>query len=167
MTTTFYKLHHSANFAKECYVGSTANYAQRLREHKSRCNNPQNDNYNLKVYKYIRGNDGFDNWEFTILEHVANEDYTKIGLLHLENQFIGEHGATLNSNKPGAFLTVGRQAYSRELSRQRSDTDNICDRCATTYRGKEHKTKHQNTAKCKRLQALKLLQEAEEAEDSE
>ena len=162
-TTTFYKLHHATDFAKECYVGSTNNYARRLRAHKTRCNNPRDEHYNLKVYKYIRSNDGFDNWEFTILEHVANEDYTKIGLLHLENQFIEEHGATLNSNKPGALLAVGKQIYNRE----QADTVNICNICNATYRGKHNKTRHQRSAKCKRLQALKLLQEAEEAEDSE
>lgn len=156
MTTTIYKLHHSTNFAKECYVGSTKNYAGRISTHKSDCNNPRAEQYNYKVYKYIRSNDGFANWSFTILEHVANEDYTKIGLLHLESQFIEEHGATLNSNKPGALLTVGRQTYNRQ---QQNDTDNICNICNATYRSKTNKYVHQRSAKCKRVK------DAEEAED--
>ena len=149
-TTTFYKLHHANDFAKECYVGSTKNHIKRLRSHKSSCNNPLSKEYNYKVNKYIRNNDGFDNWEFTILEHVANEDYTKIGLLRLENQFIAEHGATLNNNK-----------LDRVLNRQRGDIDNHCDICNVVYRGKYNKTRHQNTAKCKRVK------EIEEAEDPE
>ena len=156
MTTTFYKLHHSTNFAKECYVGSTTNYAKRITKHKSDCNNPRDKKFNLKVYKYIRINGGFDNWGFTILEHVDNEEFTKIELLQMEMNFIEEHGASLNTNKPGAWLALGRQAYNRQ-----NDTDNICNLCDTTYRGKRNKKKHQNTAKCKRLYALKLLQEAE------
>ena len=164
MTTTFYKLHHATNFAKECYVGSTNNYAKRIGYHKSDCHNPRSGNYNLKVYKYIRANGDFDNWGFTILEHVDNEEFTKIELLQMEMNFIEEHGATLNSAKPGALLAVGRQEYDRERDRQRTNTDNICNLCNTTYRGKTGKTQHQRTAKCKRLQALKLLQEAEEAE---
>jgi hypothetical protein len=159
MTTTFYKLHHATNFAKECYVGSTTNYANRIINHKSLCNNPRSDNYNFKVYKYIRANSGFDNWDFTILEHVDNEEFTKIELLQMEMNFIEEHGASLNTNKPGALLALGRQAYNRQ-----HDTDNICNLCDTTYRGKRNIKKHQNTAKCKRLYALKLLQEAEALE---
>ena len=164
MTTTFYKLHHATNFAKECYVGSTSNYAQRIIEHKSYCNNPRSGNYNYKVYKYIRVNGGFDNWGFTILEHVDNEEYSKIELLQMEMNFIEEHGASLNTQKPGAVLTVGRRAYDRDKNRRRNDNDNLCNLCDTTYRGKKNKTRHQNTAKCKRLYALKLLQEAEALE---
>jgi hypothetical protein len=158
MTTTFYKLHHTTNFAKECYVGSTSNYARRIIAHKTHCNNPRAKEFNYKVYKYIRTNSGFDNWDFTILEHVDNEEYSKIELLQMEMNFIEEHGASLNSNKPGALLALGRQAYNRQ---QQNDTDNLCNLCDTTYRGKQNKTYHQNTAKCKRLYALKLLQEAE------
>jgi hypothetical protein len=160
MTTTYYKLHHATNFAKECYVGSTTNYAHRIITHKSVCNNPKVKEFKLKVYKYIRNNSGFDNWNFSILEHVDNDDYTKIELLQMEMNFIEEHGASLNSAKPGALLSIGKQAYDG----QRYDTDNLCDRCDTTYRSKANKNKHQNTAKCKRLQALKLLQEAEALE---
>ena len=160
MTTTFYKLHHATNFAKECYVGSTSNYAKRINKHKSDCNNPRAKEFNFKVYKYIRNNSGFDNWGFTILEHVDNEEYSKIELLQMEINFIEEHGASLNTNKPGALLSVGKRTYDR----QRTDTDNLCNLCDTTYRGKQMKTRHQNSVKCKRLYALKLLQEAEALE---
>jgi hypothetical protein len=157
MTTTFYKLHHATNFAKECYVGSTTNYAERIYKHKSDCNNPRSKNFNLKVYAYIRTNGGFDNWGFSILEHVANDEFSKIELLRMEMNFIEEHGSSLNSNKPGAFLAIG----GREYDRRRVDTDNLCNLCGATYRG-NNKTKHQRSAKCKRLYAIKLLQEAEE-----
>jgi len=144
-------------------VGSTTNYAKRIIKHKSYCNNPRSDN--LKLYKYIRNNSGFDNWDFTILDHVDNEEFTKIELLQMEMNFIEEHGASLNTQKPGAMLSIGKQAYDRDHSKQRNDTDNLCNLCDTVYRGKSYKNKHQNTAKCKRLYALKLLQEAEEAEE--
>jgi len=55
----------------EVYVGSTNNLENRIINHKCKCNNIKE--YNLKVYKFIRDNGGFDNWKFIVLEHYKGE----------------------------------------------------------------------------------------------
>lgn len=55
---------------KEIYVGSTNNYKQRQRGHRSNCINRKREHYGLKVYQFIRNNGGFENWEFKILNEV-------------------------------------------------------------------------------------------------
>ena len=53
----------------EFYIGSTQNEKQREQDHKSDCNNENCErHYNLKVYKHIRENGGWDNWIFKVIE---------------------------------------------------------------------------------------------------
>ena len=73
MPVVFYKLHHSTDNTKDCYVGSTENYEMRKSTHKSDCNNANSPKHNYKVYRYIRGNDGFENWGFAVLETKTYE----------------------------------------------------------------------------------------------
>jgi len=53
---------------QDCYVGSTDNINRRMSEHKYYCNNENSDKYNQKIYKIIRDNGGWEDWEYTILE---------------------------------------------------------------------------------------------------
>ena len=147
MTTTFYKLHHSVDQTKECYVGSTSNFAIRKSNHKSVCNNANSKDHNYRLYRYIRSNGGFNNWTFTILEQRNN--MTKKRKLLRERVLTDRHGVSLNTQKAGALIEVGKQEYDR----QGNDTDNICDRCNCMYRGNRHKSRHQKTKKCIRLTA--------------
>ncbi len=51
------------------YIGSTTNFRGRKCQHKSACNNENNDIcYNLTVYKYIRNNGGWQEWEMVAVE---------------------------------------------------------------------------------------------------
>ena len=68
---TFYKI-----FKKdcECYIGSTKNFKNRKNKHKYNCNTEfynngnKNKEYDYKVYQYIRKNDGFDTFDFEVLD---------------------------------------------------------------------------------------------------
>ena len=57
-----YKLRCKDTNITEIYVGSTTNFKHRKYCHKSRCNSVTLKGYNLKVYKFIRDNGGFENW---------------------------------------------------------------------------------------------------------
>ena len=48
----------------EIYIGSTYDEIEREHNHKSDCNNENNKSYDLKVYKFIRANGGYDNWKY-------------------------------------------------------------------------------------------------------
>jgi len=84
---------------KDIYVGSTAN-ALRVRKsvHKSSCNNENDKRYNLYVYKFIRENGGWDNWDVVLVENVKCENKQE---LHKRERFhIEELSAELNKVIP-------------------------------------------------------------------
>jgi hypothetical protein len=52
----------------ECYVGHTTDFPQRVRDHHSKCNNPESEKHHLKVYEFIRSNGGWNNWNMIEIE---------------------------------------------------------------------------------------------------
>ena len=52
------------------YIGSTCDVVKRICRHKKNCTNPQNDYYKCKVYKYIRENGGWKEWELIIIDEI-------------------------------------------------------------------------------------------------
>lgn len=167
MTITIYKLHHIEDNTKKCYVGSTANYEMRIYMHTHHYNNPNNKQHNIKVYRYIRQNGGFEAWAFTILEEFEN--VSKIEKLNHENRYIQLHGATLNCQKPGAVYRAGGiQQYHQQyrdqyfnvpenvnnrntLSYTRNMTRMNCAYCFQSHtRGGKYN--HLRTKKCMRVQ---------------
>ena len=107
---TFYKLRHATDATKECYVGSTNNFPRRKISHKSDCNNSNSDKHNIKVYRYIRANDGYDNWMFDILEQTLS--MSKRDKYIREGELKNQHNATLNGQEPGALLQLVEQSIT-------------------------------------------------------
>lgn len=83
----------------DLYVGSTTNLTRRKYEHKSCCLNPRRNNYNLYVYRFIRDNGGFDNWQFVVVRRYKNIE-TKEQLLKKERKHMERLKATLNKQVP-------------------------------------------------------------------
>jgi len=52
------------------YIGSTRDFKRRQKKHKSSCYNSNDKSYNIKLYKFIRENGGFDNFEFKVINQV-------------------------------------------------------------------------------------------------
>ena len=61
--TCIYKICCKDTDITDIYVGHTTNLISRKGKHKSRCNNEKDPGYNTYVYKFIRNNGGWDNWE--------------------------------------------------------------------------------------------------------
>ena len=59
-----YKISCLNNEVKEFYIGSTKDLKDRISKH----NNFYKNNYNWKVYKFIRENGGINNWEIIPIE---------------------------------------------------------------------------------------------------
>jgi ribosomal protein S27AE len=55
------------------YVGHTTNFRVRKSSHKSICNDENAKLYNIKIYKCIRENGGWDNWAMLPLEEYPCE----------------------------------------------------------------------------------------------
>ncbi len=75
----------------DIYIGSTCNISQRVKQHKYDCNTDDRHHYNRKVYKYIRENGGWQNFEVLILEECPIEM-----LIVLEQSYIDVLKPTLN-----------------------------------------------------------------------
>ena len=152
---TFYKLRHATDNTKQCYVGSTKNFAKRKWNHKYDCNNPNSKAYDVKVYTYLRANDGYDNWCFDVLEQKdmsTRDRYIREGML------IAQHNATLNVQVPAASVNGTPQSQKRahrkyynthkekfaEYYKQKNSTNNTCEECGGLYRGNNKRQHHQN-----------------------
>ena len=93
-----YKLCCKDTSIKEIYVGSSTNFTQRKRCHKSCCNNPKTRQSNLKVYQFIRENGNWDNWNMVLIEYFSCE--TELELGRREDYWKQELQASLNSQSP-------------------------------------------------------------------
>lgn len=80
----------------DLYIGSTTNYHSRKRQHKFCCNTPESKKYNYKVYKFIRENGGWNNWEMIPLEIVTCNNKMELNIK--EYEFINTYKATLNTH---------------------------------------------------------------------
>ena len=81
----FYKIVCLDNSLDFCYVGSTIDWKQRERKHKSTCNNQNDQDYNNKKYKYIRENGGWEN--FKMIEIGTEEQLTKRQAEKIEEKY--------------------------------------------------------------------------------
>ncbi len=148
---------------KYCYVGSTTNLRMRKNRHKSNCNKEDNPQYNLKVYKFIRDNDGWNNWEIIQLEKpIINE---KNELKAKEREWFEKLGATLNMVVPNRsrqekdkeryinnkeYWRESRRPYRLQYYKKNKDKLNKkveCPNCKSIV-GKQYLTTHQKTPKC-------------------
>jgi len=96
--TVIYKLCCNDTTIEDIYVGSTCNFTHRKYQHKSNCNNPNNKDYNYKVYQFIRDHGGFSNWDMVMVHQEAVEN--KLQKERLERQYIDELKPSLNIQLP-------------------------------------------------------------------
>ena len=97
---------------KECYVGSTKNFRTRKFDHKSRSNNYSNNpNFNAYVYRFIRANGGWPNWDMIQVEEYKYT--TKRDLLARERYWIEELKSSLNKIVP-ITTTTSKYEYDQE-----------------------------------------------------
>jgi len=82
----------------DCYVGSSCSHTSRKSAHKCAYNNKKSDKYNLPVYRYIRDNGGWDNWEFVLLEVYPCENKNQLAIR--ERYWFEKLGAKLNNRYP-------------------------------------------------------------------
>jgi hypothetical protein len=93
--TIIYKIYCNNDTITDTYVGHTTNFYVRKYQHKNSCNNSKNV---LKIYKTIRENGGWDNWNMIEIAKYNCKDSTEARIkeqLHYE-----ELQSTLNSCPP-------------------------------------------------------------------
>ena len=93
-----YKIHCKNIDIKDIYVGSTTNFRQRKARHKCNCINENVPRYNLNLYKCIRNNGDWDNWNMSVIEEYKCDN--KLELHKRERYYIETLHATLNMSVP-------------------------------------------------------------------
>ena len=94
-----YKITCKNPYIKSIYVGHTFNLYKRSLLHKSRCNNPNNKQYNSKLYTTIRNNGDFYNWTIEAIENYVDCKCVNDARAR-ERYFYEELHADLNTYKP-------------------------------------------------------------------
>jgi len=93
--TIIYKIYCKDECITDIYVGHTTNFIQRKSTHKAACNNQNND---FKIYKIIRENGGWTNWDMIEIAKYNCKDSTEARIK--ENEHYNQLKATLNSCPP-------------------------------------------------------------------
>lgn len=74
MQRTVYKITCKNTEITDCYIGQTKDFRERLWHHKGSCNNEKSKKYNMKLYRSIRENGGWTNWEMIAIETFTCND---------------------------------------------------------------------------------------------
>ena len=96
--TNIYKIVCNDLNVTDCYVGHTINMTKRKYKHKSICHNEKDKGHNLKIYKIIRENGGWDNWNMVLVEEFPCKD--KYEACKREREVYEELDAKMNTLIP-------------------------------------------------------------------
>ena len=96
--TVMYKIVCNDLNVVDCYVGHTTNFRHRKASHKHICSNDEHKDYNIKLYKSIRQNGGWNNWTMIEIEKYPCSDSNEA---HARERYYYEiFNATNNTNYP-------------------------------------------------------------------
>jgi hypothetical protein len=107
--TVIYKIQCKDVNITDIYIGHTTCYYQRYRLHKSNCNNETSKSYNCKIYKIIRENGGWENWNMIIIEKYPCNNINEAR--DRERFWIEKESSTLNVTIPNRSKKEYNQIY--------------------------------------------------------
>jgi len=93
----------------DCYVGQTTSFIDRKASHKKGCNNNIYKQHNLKVYKIIRQNGGWENWSMIEIEKFPCKDNNEATAR--ERFWYEQLNANMNSCVPNRSQKELKQIY--------------------------------------------------------
>jgi hypothetical protein len=118
--TIIYKIVCNDLNVNQCYVGHTTDMTKRKWGHKSVCNNEKNKGHNHKIYKIIRENGGWDNWNMLLVEKFPCKD--KYDACKREREVYEEIDAKMNTVRP--YLTQEEiKQYHKQYDKQYYQTN--------------------------------------------
>jgi hypothetical protein len=129
--TIIYKISCKDPSIKDIYVGHTTNFVQRKHAHKQACNNIKSSCYNLKLYKTIRENGNWGNWDMTIIQFYNCKDLSEAR--QKEQQHFKDLNATLNSIEP-YILKVNQVTTSPHLEPKNIQNHNMISNIDKQYK---------------------------------
>ena len=117
--TVIYKIQHNEDETL-LYVGSTTNFNNRKSHHKHSCKNESYKKHNLKVYKMIRDNGGWDCFSMVKIEDFPCENGRDAEAR--EDQLMRELKANMNEKR--AFIedhVAQKSVYNRRYRETHAD----------------------------------------------
>ena len=132
--SSIYKLCCKDPTIKDIYVGSTTNFRQRKGQHKHSCTIQSSRSHNYRVYKFIRDNGGWGNWDMIEIEKYNAKD--KRDLERREREHMENLGATLNQCIP---TRTDREYYD-------ANKDHIIDKSRKYYSANKDAIKEKGKA---------------------
>jgi hypothetical protein len=96
--THFYKLCCRDPDVVDLYIGHTTDFTKRKHLHKSRCCNPHDIGHNGFVYRFIRENGHWENWDMILVETIECSD--ALDARRREREFVEQLHASLNKQVP-------------------------------------------------------------------
>lgn len=147
--TIIYKIYCKDESINEVYVGHTTNFPVRKYQHKIACNNSKND---VKIYKIIRENGGWNNWNMIEIAKYNCKDSTEA---RIKEQYHYEQlKASLNSCPPYVDKKkCGKQQIAMPPTKS-SNNEYSCEVCHYFTSKKFNIEKHNLTSKHK--EAMKV-----------
>jgi len=112
--TEMYKIIPLDDNLNYCYVGHTTNFKQRKNSHKSNCNNVNDRLYNIKLYKIIRENGGWNAFKMVFIEKYPCSNRREAEAR--EEELIKNLSKNMNSHK--AFRTE-EEALKKQKQNQK------------------------------------------------
>ena len=112
----------------DIYIGSTTIFRNRKHNHKSACNNINDPDHNIYIYKFIRDNGGWDNWTMIQIESYNAND--KRDLESRERYYIEQMKPTLNQRRP--IITKKEKKELSITHNEKLKISNDCD-CSGRY----------------------------------
>ena len=117
-STHFYKIVCRNTDIKDAYIGHTTDMKTRKGCHKRVCNNSNDKNHNLPLYKFIRDNEGWDNFDMIWIETKNLENGMEARAR--ERELIEELKPSLNTTIPYRS-TEERKTYKEEWVRNNEE----------------------------------------------
>jgi len=148
--TIFYKISCKNHEISDVYIGHTTNFVQRKYAHKQACLN-KGANQQCKLYKVMRENDGWDNWNMEIIAFHACDDH--YSARKQEQKYFEEFNATLNSIEPFPKPKIKPEPKPEKIIRK-------CDTCNITFFTINQQETHNKTNK--HIKNLKMINDNRE-----
>ena len=122
--SVIYFIRHKTNTTLPFYIGSAYDFEYRKGNHKSKCNNITDRDHNLQVYKFIRQNGGWDEWEMIIHEKYplyleTNEENERA--LDMQEQYWIDYYDNINNGLNGARAYLSEEVKKEQdrISKQK------------------------------------------------
>ena len=145
--TSFYKIVCRDLSIADLYVGHTTDFVRRKNGHKTVCNNPLSNSHEIYLYRFIRENGGWSNFDMILIEQTAC--LNKLDAEKKERQYIEELNATLNQVLPSRTKKEWAEDNKERLTEYKhnwhmSNRDKLLERKKENYIEKKQEINQKN-----------------------